>query len=601
MSDYNLSPLWISLRIAGLATAITFVLGTLAAYGMLHYRGRWRSLIEAVLIAPLVLPPTVVGFALLLVFGRRTILGQLLASLDLSVIFTWYAGVITAVVVALPLMYRTALGSFQQIDPTLLAAARTLGASGVRVFGQVLLPLALPGILAGVTLSFARALGEFGATLMLAGNIPGRTQTLSMAIFFAVQAGDMRGAALGSALILMLSLGVVTGVNLWFQRQPLQRHRSRNPSLRVAAVPSTLANRDPGAPAPRLWVDIHKRLPHFELRAHLTSRGQPLGLLGASGSGKSLLLRCIAGIETPDAGRILLNDRVLFDAEQGIRLPSAQRRVGVIFQNYALFPHLTVGQNIAFGIPAGLSETEKQERIQAQLKSIQLKGWENRYPSELSGGQQQRVALARALASDPEILLLDEPFSALDTHLRSHLEHQMSEILADYKGVTILVTHNMEEAFRLCEDLAVLEHGQIVAQTDKRRLFEAPPCLSIAQLTGCKNISRAQPLGPQWIAALDWGCELQIQGSRSGEHIAIRAHHLALRRDGSLPNTFPAWLVKWSETPHRFTLFFKLNSPPSHSQDYHLQAEVLRERWQEMQNWGSPWWLQLDPSHLMMF
>jgi molybdate ABC transporter permease protein len=606
MSDYDLSPLWISLRIAGLATGITFVLGILAAYGMLHYRGRWRSLIEALLFAPLVLPPTVVGFLLLLVFGRRTILGQLLASLNLSVIFTWYAGVITAVVVALPLMYRTALGSFQQIDPTLLAAARTLGASGIRVFGRVLLPLALPGLLAGVTLSFARALGEFGATLMLAGNIPGRTQTLSMSIFFAVQAGDMGGAALGSALILMLSLGVVTAANLWFQLQPIQKNRSYSapgPSLGVAAVPSMLRDpvRDPDSTAPRLWVDIHKRLPHFELRAHLTCQNQPLGLLGASGSGKSLLLRCIAGIETPDQGRIVLNNRILFDSQQGIRLPSTQRRVGVIFQNYALFPHLTVAQNIGFGIPAGLSEAEKRERIQTQLQSVKLKGWENRYPSELSGGQQQRVALARALASEPEILLLDEPFSALDTHLRSHLEQEMGEILTDYKGVTLLVTHNMEEAFRLCGELAVLEQGQIIAQADKRHLFEFPPCLSVAQLTGCKNISQVQPLGPQRMAALDWGCELQVQGSRSGKHIAIRAHHLAFKRDGSLPNTFPAWLVKSSETPHRFTLFFKLNSPPSHSQDYHLQAEVFRERWHKMQTWGSPWWIQLDPQKLIIF
>jgi len=324
-------------------------------------------------------------------------------------------------------------------------------------------------------------------------------------------------------------------------------------------------------------------------------------LLGASGSGKSLLLRCIAGIETPDGGRILLNERALFDAEQGIRLPPAQRRVGVIFQNYALFPHLTVAQNIAFGIPAGLSEAEKQERIQAQLRLVKLKGWENRYPTELSGGQQQRVALARALASEPEILLLDEPFSALDAHLRSHLEQEMGEILADYKGVTLLVTHNIEEAFRLCGDLAVMEQGRIIAQGDKRQLFEAPPCLSVAQLTGCKNISRAKLLGPQRVLALDWGCELQVQGSPAGEYIAIRAHHLTFRPDGKLPNTFPAWLVKWSETPHRLTLFFKLGSPPAHRQDYHLQAEVWRERWREVETWGSPWWLQLDPRHLRVF
>lgn len=180
MPDFELAPVWISLRVASVATALTFVAGTLAAWGMVDYRGRWRSLIEAVLIAPLVLPPTVVGFGLLLVLGRRGVVGQLLAQWDLSVIFSWYGAVIAATVVAFPLMYRTALGSFQQIDGNLLAAARTLGAGRGQVFWRVMIPLALPGILAGVTLAFARALGEFGATLMVAGNIPGRTQTLPM-------------------------------------------------------------------------------------------------------------------------------------------------------------------------------------------------------------------------------------------------------------------------------------------------------------------------------------------------------------------------------------------------------------------------------------
>ncbi|NJO86045.1 MAG: molybdate ABC transporter permease subunit, partial [Synechococcaceae cyanobacterium RM1_1_27] len=219
MSDFELAPVWISLRVASVATALTFVAGTLAAWGMVYYRGRWRSLIESVLIAPLVLPPTVVGFGLLLVLGRRGVVGKLLAQWDLSLIFSWYGAVIAATVVAFPLMYRTALGSFEQIDGNLLAAARTLGAGGGRVFGRVMIPLALPGILAGVTLAFARALGEFGATLMVAGNIPGRTQTLPMYIYFAVQAGNMRAAWIGSGVILALSLGMLTGVNLWFRHQ----------------------------------------------------------------------------------------------------------------------------------------------------------------------------------------------------------------------------------------------------------------------------------------------------------------------------------------------------------------------------------------------
>ncbi|QYO68128.1 molybdate ABC transporter permease subunit [Leptolyngbya sp. 7M] len=162
----DLSPLWISLKTAGLATLITFLAGTAAAYWMLGYRGRWKSIIEAILIAPLILPPTVVGFLLLLLFGKNGPFGQLMQQFDFTIIFTWYAAVVAAFVVSFPLMYKTALGAFEQIDPSLLQVARTLGAPEARVVRQILLPLAVPGLLAGVTLAFARALGEFGATLM---------------------------------------------------------------------------------------------------------------------------------------------------------------------------------------------------------------------------------------------------------------------------------------------------------------------------------------------------------------------------------------------------------------------------------------------------
>jgi len=184
MPDF--SPLWISLKTATIALIIIFFLGIAAAYWMLGYRGRWKSLIEAVFVAPLILPPTVLGFILLLLFGKNGPLGQLLDLFNFRIVFTWYAAIITATVVAFPLMYKTTLGAFEQVDANLLQVARTLGASEGKIFWRLLLPLSFPGVLAGLTLAFARALGEFGATLMLAGNIPGQTQTIPMAIFFAV-------------------------------------------------------------------------------------------------------------------------------------------------------------------------------------------------------------------------------------------------------------------------------------------------------------------------------------------------------------------------------------------------------------------------------
>jgi len=211
----DLSPLWISLKVSLLATIVTFGLGTIVAYKMYHYRGKARSLIEGLLIAPLILPPTVVGFVLLVLLGKNGILGQMLAQWHLQLVFTWYAAVLAAIVVSFPLMYRAALGAFEQIDSLLLDAARLEGASEITVFWYIALPLAIPGILAGTILAFARALGEFGATLMIAGNIPGQTQTMPMAIYFAVEAGAIQEGWFWTIIVVCISLVGIIVVNSW--------------------------------------------------------------------------------------------------------------------------------------------------------------------------------------------------------------------------------------------------------------------------------------------------------------------------------------------------------------------------------------------------
>jgi molybdate transport system permease protein len=202
----DLSPLWISLKVSIIATIITFGIGTIVAYRMYHYHGKGRSIIEGFLIAPLILPPTVVGFVLLILLGRNGVLGQFLAQWNLGLVFTWYAAVLAAIIVSFPLMYRSTLGAFEQIDSLLLDAARLEGASEIAVFWYIALPLAMPGILAGTVLAFARALGEFGATLMLAGNIPGQTQTMPMAIYFAVEAGATQEGWFWTVIVICISL-----------------------------------------------------------------------------------------------------------------------------------------------------------------------------------------------------------------------------------------------------------------------------------------------------------------------------------------------------------------------------------------------------------
>jgi molybdate transport system permease protein len=212
------------------------------------------------------------------------------------------------------------------------------------------------------------------------------------------------------------------------------------------------------------------------------------------------------------------------------------------------------------------------------------------------------VALARALANQPEALLLDEPFSALDTHLRSQLEQQLISTLATYQGVTLFVTHNLEEAYRVCQNLLVMERGKAIAYGSKHDIFERPNTAGIAQLTGCKNFSRAVVTASQQVEASDWGARLQVIEPIPDQlsYVGIRAHQLTFTNNHNEDNTFPCWLVQTSETPHRMTLYLKLHSSPTTPQDYHLQAEVFKEKWAILKDQPFPWHIRLDPLRLIL-
>lgn len=210
----DFSPLWISLKISLVATIITFILGVAFAYALYHYKGKGRSLLETILLIPLVLPPTVVGFILLIILGKNGILGQILGEWNITLVFNWYGGVIATMVMGFPLMFRVSLGAFEQIEPLILDAGRIEGASEIMVFFYIAMPLSIRGILSGLVLTFMRIMGEFGATLMVAGNIPHQTQTIPMAIYFAVQGGIMKEAWLWCGLLLMLSISSIFLLNL---------------------------------------------------------------------------------------------------------------------------------------------------------------------------------------------------------------------------------------------------------------------------------------------------------------------------------------------------------------------------------------------------
>jgi molybdate transport system permease protein len=603
-SPLDYSPLIISLATTVAATAATFLLGMLAARAMYRMRGQaLRAWIDGILTLPLVLPPTVVGFFLLLIFGRRSMIGRALEQIGVTIVFSWPATVIAATVVAFPLMYRTALGAFEQVNPTLLDAARSLGASEWTTFRRVQLPLAAPGVVAGTVLAFARALGEFGATLMLAGNIPGRTQTMPMAIFSAVEDQNTHAAFLWVALIVVLSLAIIRLLN-WQRPSPNHRRQKTACPTReeVQATELHAPIRQTGSRVPAtLELTLNKSLDSFDLQIALQAGRGTLGLLGASGSGKSMTLRMIAGVTVPDSGRIVLNGRVLFDSATRQNLPAAQRRIGIVFQDYALFPHLTVEENVGFGL-GGVSAAERRKRVNQLLELMHITELADRYPREISGGQRQRVAIARCMAIQPDALLFDEPFTALDPHLRRQMEEQLRETLATYNGVVIFVTHDMEEAFRFCSELLVLDHGRAIARGPKHELFKRPRTVVAARLTGCKNIVKAKRTAAGAMAIDAWQCTLSAASEvpQGLTHIGMRSHQIVFAEQADGENTFPCWLVATSEAPHEMTLYLHLHRAPQAGEVPHLQADVPKEQWRILCAQPQPWHIRLAPEKLLL-
>ncbi|MGI6077793.1 MAG: sulfate/molybdate ABC transporter ATP-binding protein [Fastidiosipilaceae bacterium] len=360
----------------------------------------------------------------------------------------------------------------------------------------------------------------------------------------------------------------------------------------------------------KLEVKITKRLKNFVLDVDFIHEQGVLGLLGHSGCGKSMTLKCLAGIETPDRGRIVLNDKVLFDSNLGINLKPRQRKVGYLFQRYVLFPNMTVRENILAGMLARQVE-DKEQIVDSYIQHMYLQGLEDQYPYQLSGGEQQRVALARMLVTNPEVLLLDEPFSALDTFLKQQMEHAMFDLFDRYGGGVIYVTHNRDEINRFCDWVAVMEQGSVVELLSKRDLFERPVHLSTAKLSGCKNFSKAtvvqksgsideeHPSGGR-VQALDWGTELTVSGILPAEtnYIGVRAHYIQLSKEKTA-NSIPVRPVRVIENLFETSVIccpinIEFNSRPENIIQIDLEPRIWRSF-----NSMSQFWLKIDPEVIM--
>lgn len=348
-----------------------------------------------------------------------------------------------------------------------------------------------------------------------------------------------------------------------------------------------------------LIVDIEKQFKDFNLKVNFHCNDYATALLGESGAGKSMTLKCIAGLITPDKGKIILNGRVLFDSDNKINIPIKDRHVGFLFQSYGLFPHMTVEKNISYGL-SNIPKANKNEIVSKMLKMMQIEDLRNRYPKEISGGQQQRVALARALAVNPEVLLLDEPFSALDNSLRTSMISELSELLKDFSGITIFVTHNTDEAYQLCENMVFLNKGSIVANGNKVGIFNNPPTVEAARLTGCKNIESITIINSETIEIPNWGIKLdKISNSLNKvTHVGLRDNCLSIYNNNSY-NCFKCWPASIIELPFSVIINLKFNNEPLDKNDYHISWNISSEEWVILKERPRPWTITINENKLL--
>ena len=342
-------------------------------------------------------------------------------------------------------------------------------------------------------------------------------------------------------------------------------------------------------------VRIHREFDDFKLDVQFQSESRRIGILGASGCGKSLTLKSIAGIERPETGKIESAGKVFFDSAKKIWMPPQERNVGYLFQNYALFPTITVEKNIGIALRCG--KKEKEKKVRDMIDRFSLQGPEKKLPGQLSGGQQQRTALARIMIYEPDMILLDEPFSALDSYLKEQTQRECLELLQDYPGTVILVSHSRDEIYRFSEEVLVMDGGKAVIQKTVKELFEHPQKVAAAKLTGCKNIEEIVWKDGKHLYVPGWDMVIPAGMGNVGDAqaIGIRAHEFTTERtesDGEL--VFPVYKPEVKEDLFEYHVQFFTSERAKTP----VVWKVSKKLW-DVGEKGVPKWLHLKREHIL--
>ncbi|GGW03622.1 hypothetical protein GCM10010230_39450 [Streptomyces narbonensis] len=474
--------LQLSLLVSFWALGLSLLLGVPLAWLLARVPFRGKAFVRSLVLLPMVLPPTVGGVALLLAFGRRGLLGPWLEStFGITLPFHTSGAVVAATFVAMPFLVISLEGALAGLRPRYEETAASLGASPVRVFFTVTLPMVAPGLLAGAALTWARALGEFGATITFAGNLPGSTQTLPLQVYLLLQE-EPEAATSVSLLLLAIAMAVLVALRGRWTGSPAAPRRTA-----PAPEPDPGPGASPEAPKTSLsggetdgggWA-LRTEVGGFTELALDADPGTTIAVVGPNGAGKTTLLRALLGLTPRAHATLRLGDTDVTD------LPPHRRRVAWVPQDGALFPHLSALSNTAYGLRAhGVPRAEARRAAQAWLDRLGVGHLSHRRPAQLSGGQAQRVALARALAARPRLLLLDEPLAALDQTTRAHVRHTLRSHLAGFGGVCLIVTHDPVEAVSLADRVLVLEDGRTLQDASPGEVSRHPRSPWVARMLG---------------------------------------------------------------------------------------------------------------------